>query len=110
MDAVVDSEFHAWRLLRFHHEIRQAFWRNHQLYCGHTAFSTGRHWPDHRAEKTALVQIARARDAETLCHIDFKFEDGSVQKRAFSYDWRLWILPEIREVLAEAGFRRSTVS
>ncbi len=45
----------------------------------------------------------------TICHIDFKFEDGSMLKRAFSYDWRLWTLPEIRELLAEAGFRRSTV-
>ncbi|MGH9640770.1 MAG: class I SAM-dependent methyltransferase, partial [Bryobacteraceae bacterium] len=27
----------------------------------------------------------------------------------FSYEWRLWTLPEIREVLAEAGFSRTTV-
>jgi len=25
--------------------------------------------------------------------------------RAFSYRWRLWTLPEIRELLGEAGFR-----
>jgi hypothetical protein len=30
-------------------------------------------------------------------------------RRAFSYQWRLWTLPEIRELLAEAGFSRSTV-
>ena len=30
-------------------------------------------------------------------------------KRAFTYEWRLWTLPEIRELLAEAGFSRSTV-
>lgn len=47
--------------------------------------------------------------ARALCHIHFKFSDGSSLKRAFSYDWRLWTLPEIREVLAEAGFSRSTV-
>jgi len=46
---------------------------------------------------------------DTLCHIDFKFEDGSRLPRAFSYDWRLWTLPELREILGEAGFRRSTV-
>ncbi len=46
---------------------------------------------------------------DTLCHIDFEFEDGSRLERAFTYDWRLWTLPELREVLAEAGFRRSTV-
>lgn len=43
------------------------------------------------------------------CHIHFRFDDGSRLDRAFTYDWRLWTLPEIREVLAEAGFRRSTV-
>jgi hypothetical protein len=30
-------------------------------------------------------------------------------RRAFSYDWRLWTLPEVRELLAEAGFRRTAV-
>ena len=44
-----------------------------------------------------------------LCHIHFDFPDGSRMERAFSYDWRLWTLPEIRELLAEAGFRRVTV-
>jgi hypothetical protein len=46
---------------------------------------------------------------EMLCHIHFKFPDGSKMKKAFSYDWRLWTLPEIQEVLLEAGFRKVTV-
>lgn len=46
---------------------------------------------------------------EILCHIGFRFPDGSRLDKAFSYDWRLWSLPEITEMLAEAGFRRSTV-
>jgi SAM-dependent methyltransferase len=41
-----------------------------------------------------------------LCHIHFAFPDGSRLKRAFTYDWRLWTLPELREVLMEAGFAR----
>jgi SAM-dependent methyltransferase len=41
-----------------------------------------------------------------VCHIHFRFPDGSSLERAFSYDWRLWTLPEIRELLLEAGFRR----
>jgi hypothetical protein len=41
-----------------------------------------------------------------VCHIHFGFPDGSRLERAFSYDWRLWSLPEIRELLLEAGFRR----
>lgn len=47
--------------------------------------------------------------ARAQCHIHFRFADGSRLDRAFSYDWRLWTLPEIRELLDEAGFRRSTV-
>lgn len=43
------------------------------------------------------------------CHIHFEFPDGSRMKKAFSYDWRLWTLPEIRELLDEAGFSRVTV-
>lgn len=39
-------------------------------------------------------------------HIHFEFPDGSRINRAFTYDWRLWTLPEIREVLHEAGFRK----
>lgn len=46
---------------------------------------------------------------EVLNHIHFRFPDGSEIRRAFTYDWRLWTLAEIREVLEEAGFRRSTV-
>ena len=46
---------------------------------------------------------------EMLCHIHFKFPDGSKLKKAFTYDWRLWTLPEIQEVLKEAGFRKVTV-
>ncbi|MCA9309746.1 MAG: class I SAM-dependent methyltransferase [Phycisphaerales bacterium] len=43
------------------------------------------------------------------CYIHFHFRDGSKMKKAFAYDWRMWSLPEIREILEEAGFRRSTV-
>jgi SAM-dependent methyltransferase len=44
-----------------------------------------------------------------LCHIHFNFPDGSKIKRAFTYDWRLWTLPELRELLAEAGFKKVRV-
>lgn len=43
------------------------------------------------------------------CHIHFSFDDGSALPMAFSYDWRLWTLPEIRELLWEAGFARVMV-
>ncbi len=40
------------------------------------------------------------------CHIHFEFPDGTRIDRAFSYHWRLWTLPEIREILYEAGFTK----
>lgn len=43
------------------------------------------------------------------CHIHFRFPDGSKIKKAFTYEWRLWSAPEIREILKEAGFRTATI-
>jgi hypothetical protein len=43
------------------------------------------------------------------CFIHFHFADGSKMNRAFEYTWRMWTLPELREVLDEAGFARTTV-
>lgn len=43
------------------------------------------------------------------CHIHFKFPDGSKIKKAFTYEWRMWSLPEIRELLLEAGFASARV-
>jgi len=40
------------------------------------------------------------------CNINFEFPDGSKKDKAFSYHWRLWTLPEIREILYEAGFSK----
>lgn len=48
-------------------------------------------------------------DHRLLCHIHFRFRNGSMMNQAFTYDWRLWTLPEIREALAEAGFRDALV-
>ncbi|HEX6812819.1 MAG TPA: class I SAM-dependent methyltransferase [Planctomycetota bacterium] len=38
------------------------------------------------------------------CAIHFEFKDGSRMRDAFVYDWRLWTLPELRELFTEAGF------
>lgn len=46
---------------------------------------------------------------DITCHIHFDFKRGPMMKRAFTYRWRLWTIPELRELLAEAGFRRVTV-
>jgi len=39
------------------------------------------------------------------CKIHFEFDDGSRMRNAFTYEWRLWTLPELREILLEAGFK-----
>jgi hypothetical protein len=39
--------------------------------------------------------------------ISFEFKDGSKLKNAFVYDWRFWSIPEVREMLSEAGFAES---
>ncbi len=43
---------------------------------------------------------------ETRCHITFEFRDRSKLQRVFSYDWRLWTVPELRDALLEAGFSK----
>lgn len=48
-------------------------------------------------------------DHEIRCAIHFERGGRRFMTRAFTYHWRLWTLPEIREVLTEAGFRRADV-
>jgi hypothetical protein len=48
-------------------------------------------------------------DGSMDCYIHFVFPDRSRMDRAFAYHWRLWSLPEIRELLEEAGFSDVTV-
>ena len=44
-------------------------------------------------------------DGHGLFKIHYKFKDGSKLKDAFVYDWRVWTLPELTEMLIEAGFK-----
>lgn len=46
-------------------------------------------------------------DNSVVNYIHFKFKDGTSMKRAFRYEWRLWTMVEIREVLEEAGFSKT---
>jgi len=46
---------------------------------------------------------------DVLFHIHFKFKDGSKMKKAFTYDWRLWSVPEVCDLLLEAGFSEAHV-
>lgn len=46
---------------------------------------------------------------DAVNHIHFEFPDGTSMRKAFTYEWRLWTIPEIREVLLEAGFKEVLV-
>ena len=68
-------------------------------------------------EKTKLKGFTYIWDQESYnpitgdmtCHIHFHFPDKSRLQKAFTYDWRLWTLPELQEILHEAGFSNITV-
>jgi SAM-dependent methyltransferase len=47
------------------------------------------------------------RDARYEIH--FEFPNGRAVRSAFTYDWRLWTVPELRDALADAGFATSWV-
>ena len=42
--------------------------------------------------------------SEAHLYIHFRFPDGSELSKAFCYDWRVWGLRELRELLYEAGY------
>lgn len=48
-------------------------------------------------------------DHHVINHIHFTIPGYGTVNRAFTYDWRLWTLPEVTELLAEAGFAASEV-
>lgn len=43
-------------------------------------------------------------NSDASFNISFKFKDGSKLKRAFEYHWRFWTIPEVCEMLKQAGF------
>jgi len=44
-------------------------------------------------------------DRRLVAHIHFELRDGRSIRKAFTYDWRMYTLPELREAAFEAGFR-----
>lgn len=41
---------------------------------------------------------------EARLHIHFRFPDGTEMTDAFTYDWRLWSIPELKDIFFDAGF------
>lgn len=45
---------------------------------------------------------------EAKFNINFKFK-GKKYKKVFTYDWRMWGLPEMRELMEEVGFKKTHI-
>ncbi len=46
---------------------------------------------------------------EAQFYIHFKRKGEKKRKKVFSYDWRLWTIPELRELMQEVGFKETVV-
>ena len=45
----------------------------------------------------------------TRFHIHLQPDGQRVRKRVFSYDWRMWTIPEVRDAMEDAGFSQTVV-
>ncbi len=79
-------------------------------YGGYDSWRTIKEQTDHDGFKYIWDQAKyNPINGHMLCYIHFRFDDGSQIKRALTYNWRMWTLPELTELLYEAGFTKVTV-
>lgn len=90
------------------------------LYGGGDAFTPGRYVTRQRGPNGERVEYTwQQHTADPLTglvtnHIHFRVWDVGARKprvldHAFTYHWRVWSIPELRDALIEAGFRRVEV-
>ncbi len=48
-------------------------------------------------------------DNGAIFHIHFRIKGKPKIENVFSYDWRMWTIPEIREIMEEVGFQKTHV-
>lgn len=46
---------------------------------------------------------------EGMFYIHFKRKGEKKREKVFTYDWRMWSIPELREIMQEAGFKTTHV-
>jgi len=124
MDAILAMNFSYWIfkerkvLLRYFRSVRKSLARDGvfflDIFGGPDTFDEMRERRPIGGKKRGFTYIwdqARVDHItnETLCHIHFRFPDGRGIRKAFTYDWRIWTLPEVRDVLADAGFKKTAV-
>ncbi len=120
VDAVLAMNFSYWifrtrpEILRYFRTVRDSMKRDGVFFLDHYGgWEALREQTDRRrcAGFTYLWQQARF-DPITFhatCKIHYEFRDGTAIRDAFTYHWRMWQIPELRELLLEAGFKRVRV-
>ncbi|HVY28286.1 MAG TPA: class I SAM-dependent methyltransferase [Polyangiaceae bacterium] len=66
---------------------------------------------EHRKIKAGFTYVWDQNTFDAITHdvtnyIHFEFKDGTKLNKAFRYDWRFWSMPELQELLKEAGFSK----
>ncbi len=66
---------------------------------------------EHRKIKAGFTYVWDQNTFDAITHdvtnyIHFEFNDGTKLPKAFRYDWRFWTMPELQELLLEAGFSK----
>jgi hypothetical protein len=114
-DAVFAFNFSYWIFKK--REVMLAYFRSVRASLG----KEGLFFLDHfSGSDTMIEQVERTRkkgfvyvwdwrtydpiSGDVVATIGFEFKDGTKMKDAFRYEWRLWTLPELRDILLEAGF------
>ncbi len=46
---------------------------------------------------------------EAQFYIHFQRDGETKREKVFSYDWRLWSIPELRDILTDVGFKKTTI-
>lgn len=101
-------------LLRYFHNVRRSLVEDGlfalDLHGGPSAFFAGK--DERRMGGFTYIWDQGPVDAVThrsIRRIHFEFPDGSRRRDVYRYDWRVWTLPETKEALRDAGFRKVDV-
>lgn len=120
MDAILAMNFSYWlldtrkELVRYFQSVREALVRDGLFFVDiYGGWESGKVMKDKRPQRgftyiwdqAAFNPITHMQTA----HIHFAFKDGSRLRKAFTYHWRMWTIPEVRDAMSDAGFGRSIV-
>ncbi len=114
-DAILAFNFSYWilqqraTLIDYFTRCRKALARDGMLVLDFMAGSDVLTESTERSRKRGFTYVWDQRRYDPLsgqmtCHIGFEFPDGTALPRAFTYTWRLYTMPEVKDILADAGF------